>query len=367
MDADTRGTTDMFPLSVIVPARNASSTLREALAAIRQSDFPRDFYELIVVDDASLDGSATIAARYADTVVKLSGRPSGPAYSRNRGAEIARGHVLAFIDADVIVGPDTLTRMVSTLLRRSEIAALSAAHGESSGARNFLSEYWNLLVRFGEQQHVGRGAQFAPGCGAVRRSAFNDAGTFDEWRFATASMEGVELADRLVKRGHEIVLDPELSVTYLREWKLSSVCKEVWGRGRVLARSLGYFRISALAPNEVVFTLSRSLAPAVALLGVFLLAAAFVPPPHGASKSGLALGLLLAANLRIHRFYARARGFGFAMVSAPVHLFVQVITAVALCAGWLLRDLLGDVSPDATTQAYAEVGLEIWPPIPRKR
>jgi hypothetical protein len=71
-------------------------------------------------------------------------------------------------------------------------------------------------------------------------------------------------------------------------------------------------------------------------------------------------------NLPLHRFYASARGFGFAAMSAPVHIFVQTVAAAALCTGWVLRYLVGDVSPDATTQAYSEVGLEIWPPIPRR-
>jgi hypothetical protein len=47
-------------------------------------------------------------------------------------------------------------------------------------------------------------------------------------------------------------------------------------------------------------------------------------------------------------------------------LFAQAVAGVALCAGWVLRDVFGDASPDATTQAYSEVGLETWPPVPRK-
>jgi hypothetical protein len=49
-----------------------------------------------------------------------------------------------------------------------------------------------------------------------------------------------------------------------------------------------------------------------------------------------------------------------------LHIFVQIVAAIALCTGWVLRDVFGDVSPDATTQAYSEVGLEIWPPVPRR-
>src|SRR5436305_7993101 len=98
------GLSDALPLSVIVSARDSARTLRESLAAVRRSALPTGSYELIVVDDSSTDPSVAIAARFADTVIRLT-RPSGPAYARNRAVEIARGKVLGFVDADVVVEP----------------------------------------------------------------------------------------------------------------------------------------------------------------------------------------------------------------------------------------------------------------------
>ena len=217
------------------------------------------------------------------------------------------------------------------------------------------------LVLFDELQ-MARGDLIS----VVRRAAFISAGMYDEWRFDTASMESVELGERLVGTGHGVILSSELRVTHLRRWDFGSVCLEVWRRSRVLSRSLGYFRMSAAAPGEVVFTLCRTLIPAVALLGTVLLAAAFVPAPLPSAKFGLALAALLLTNLPVHRFYASTRGLWFAILSAPLHVLVQIVAGIALCTGWILRDVFGDVSPNATTQAYSEVGLEIWPPVPRR-
>jgi hypothetical protein len=356
----------ILPLSVIVSVRDAGATLRQVLLAIRASDLPADSFELIVVDDASSDDSVGIAARYADSVVKLTGRASGPAYARNRGVEVARGEVVAFVGDDAVVQPDTLPRVLAILAENADVDAISASRDPRSGAPNFISQYWNLLLRFGEERHSGNCAQFAPGCGAVRRRAFLSAGMYDEWRFSTACLESVELGERLLGAGRTALLSSELRVTHLKAWNIGSVCGEVWARCTLLARALGYSRMNAVAPSEVVFTVSRALIPAALILGTLMLAAGFIPPPHLGAEVAFALGVLVMTNLPLHRFYASARGIGFAVLSAPVHIVIQGVAAAALCTGWGLRYLVGDVSPDATTQAYSEVGLEIWPPVPRR-
>jgi GT2 family glycosyltransferase len=355
-----------IPLSVIVSVRNSELTLREVLAAIRASELFRDSYELIVVDDASTDCSVLIAARYADVVIRLNGHPSGPAYTRNRGVETSRGEVIAFVDGDILVRRDTLPRMLAMLAEGSGVDAVSASHDDESGAPNFASQYWNLLVCFGEQRYAGESAQFAPGCGAVRRSAFLAAGMYDEWRFVTGCLESVELGERMLRAGKDVVQVSDLRVMHLRRRDIRSVCHDVWARGGHLARSLGYFHMSAAAPSEVVFTLTRALTPAIALIATLILAAAFVPPPSVEVKIGVAVLTVLLTDLPLHRFYAKARGFRFALLSAPLHILVQLVAGVALCRGWILRYVSGDVSPDARTQAYSEVGLDTWPPVPRR-
>ena len=82
---------------------------------------------------------------------------------------------------------------------------------------------------------------------------------------------------------------------------------------------------------------------------------------------GIALVMILLTNLRLQRFSAASRGPMFALAAAPLHVLVEVVSAFALVTGWLLRNLVGDRVPDARTQAFSEVGLELWPPIPRRR
>jgi GT2 family glycosyltransferase len=356
-----------LPLSIVVHSHNTVSTLLAALRAIRSSELSRDGYELIVVDDASSDGSASVAARYADTVIRLRGRPLGPAYARNRGAELAQGEIVTFVDADVLVKPDTLRRILAMFAEQPAVQAVSTSHDDVPAARNFVSQYWNLLLHFGEQRYVGTGGDFASGCSAVRRSALMGAGMYDEWRFGTGCLEGLDLGQRLQGAGFRVLVSRNLQVTHLKEWRIWSVLREVWNRNRILARSLGYQRTRILVPSEVVFTLSRAMPPALAVVSIVALSGAFLPAPGWLTKGTIAMLGILLANLQVYRFYARTRGLAFAIAAVPLHLCSQSVAAIALCTGWVLRDTLGDRTPDATTQAYAEVGLEMWPPVPRRQ
>src|SRR5437868_5567314 len=234
-------------LSVVVPVRNEAGYLRKSLQAILTTDMPRQAYELVVVDDGSTDGSAAIAGRFADTVIRLAGRGWGPAYTRNRGAELARGDVIAFVDPDVVVEPHTLPRMLDILAARPELHAATAAFGSH--------------------------------CGMIRRTALLSAGMYDEWRFKSACLEDVELGQRLKKSGHNVVLTGEHPVTHVKRWDLRSIFREVWNRSVLLSRSLGYERTLSSVPGEVVFTLTRAVIPAMALLTTVALTAAFVPRP----------------------------------------------------------------------------------------
>lgn len=358
--------TSAIPLSVIVPVCDAADTLDRALSAILASELSREEYELIVVDDSSGDTSPVVAARYADTVVRLSGRQSGPAYARNRGAELARGAVVAFVDADVMVRPGTLGGMLKLLETHAGLDAIAASHDQSPAADNFASQYWNLLVHYGEQRDVA-GGSFTSGCVAVRHSALFSTGLYDEWRFATACLESVELGKRLERAGHGVLLSRDLQVTQLKRWSLLSVCREVWTRSALLTRSLGYHRTRELAPTEVVFTLSRAAAPAFALVSMIVLCSAFFSEPGWLIAIAIAVAGSVVANSSLYLFFARARGWPFVIATAPVHMLMQGLGGIALCVGRLMRDTVGDRLPDAATQAYAEVGLETWPPVPRQQ
>jgi glycosyltransferase involved in cell wall biosynthesis len=112
-------------VSAIIPAHNAERYLADAIgSALRQTY--RDI-EIIVVDDGSTDGTATIAERYGSRVRLVRQSHCGVSTARNVGAENAHGSLLAFLDADDRWLPERVERQVHALKDRPFLEAVVCA------------------------------------------------------------------------------------------------------------------------------------------------------------------------------------------------------------------------------------------------
>ncbi|HID52059.1 MAG TPA: glycosyltransferase family 2 protein, partial [Anaerolineae bacterium] len=100
-------------ISVIIPVHNGGETFRRCLEALNQTLY--DQWECLVVDDNSTDGSAVVAQQYGARVIGGWTKRLGPAQARNIGAQMARGDVLFFLDADVLVQPGTVGHVAATM------------------------------------------------------------------------------------------------------------------------------------------------------------------------------------------------------------------------------------------------------------
>jgi glycosyltransferase involved in cell wall biosynthesis len=109
------------PVSIVVPVYNAEGFLAETLDSVYALDY--EPFEVIVVDDGSTDGSATIAQSYAG--VRYIGQHNhGPSTARNVGIEAAQGEFVAFVDSDDVVLPHKLSVQVGYLLDHPDVAAV---------------------------------------------------------------------------------------------------------------------------------------------------------------------------------------------------------------------------------------------------
>src|SRR4030067_1014894 len=126
-------------LSIIIPAHDSERQLRRCLKALAASSRLPD--EIIVVDDASSDGSANLAREVSARVLSLPGDPRVPAFARNRGAAIASGDIIVFLDADVAVHSDTLSLGEKYVTEHGDVAARFGSYDNAPRYRSVVSAY----------------------------------------------------------------------------------------------------------------------------------------------------------------------------------------------------------------------------------
>jgi glycosyltransferase involved in cell wall biosynthesis len=113
-------TTERVPsISVVVPVFDAAPYLSDALKSVKGQDLVD--YEVLVIDDASTDGSAQIASTFDGVRVFRHGENRGAAAARNTGIRLARGRLIAFLDADDRWRPTKLRIQTDYLSRHLDI------------------------------------------------------------------------------------------------------------------------------------------------------------------------------------------------------------------------------------------------------
>ena len=110
-------------VSVMMPVFNAEEYIGQAIESVISQTYP--YWELIIVDDGSTDGTSKIVERYVDRRIKvISQINSGEATARNTALEAVQGEYLAFLDADDMWLPEHLEQTVSYLVNHPDADAV---------------------------------------------------------------------------------------------------------------------------------------------------------------------------------------------------------------------------------------------------
>ncbi len=193
-------------ISVVIPAYNEEANITACLESLNRQTIPRDQYELIVVDGNSQDRTRELAAPLADLVfIQTSAKVGG---ARNDGILRARGEIVATTDADCVVPPDWLERILSDFERYRPVQLYGTIYPSEGGIRNHLAlALANAFSRIG---YWTRTLSYTLGCNtAFDREAFIAAGMY---RIVDAG-DDLEIAIRMKKQGR-VVLDPALKVGF---------------------------------------------------------------------------------------------------------------------------------------------------------
>jgi glycosyltransferase involved in cell wall biosynthesis len=323
-------------ISVIVPVYNGAAFLRLCLEAVAAADYRS--YECIVVNDGSTDDSRAIAAEFpmAVRIVDIADGPRGPAHARNRGAEVARGDILLFVDADLVLAPGALGRVANLFRERPDMAAVFGSYDASPPAKGLVSQYRNLLHHFVHQNGNPNASTFWAGCGAIRQRVFEKAGGFDERRFSRPSIEDIELGYRLRASGFPILLDKGLQGTHLKRWKFSSLI-----RTDITYRALPWSRLifeTKELPNDLNLTWGQRASFALVALSCLLLPFTLLQPQLVVGLAAALLGVIIL-NRNLYLFFFRQRGVLFVGGCVPLHLLYYLYSGVTYTYVWTENQL----------------------------
>jgi glycosyltransferase involved in cell wall biosynthesis len=196
-------------ISVVIPTLNEEAVIGRCLQSLSKNDLPKSAFEVIVVDNGSVDKTIAIAKSF-ERDLALSALSVKQAYIsalRNRGAAEARGKFLAFLDADCLA-PET---WLSTALRRLERndGGIMGAHYQIPDDATWVGRLWTL-DRFAEK--AGKVSYVPAGDLLIDRQTFSSIGGFNE---SIQTNEDFELCERVRAKGLPVMAYRDLSVTHL--------------------------------------------------------------------------------------------------------------------------------------------------------
>jgi glycosyltransferase involved in cell wall biosynthesis len=306
-------------ISAIVPCHDAADTIRACLGALAHQTRAPD--EIVVVDDASGDDSARIAAGFDCRVIELD-RNVGPSGARNTGIGAARGDVLFFVDADVALRPDAVANALA-LFEADE--RLDIVHGtyepEPLSGTGTVERYLVLREAHWRHRFAGPANVVVFAVAAVRREVFDRFGPLDE---RLRDCEDVEYSARMSGRA-SIVITEAVAGRHDAGTTLLRGLRTQWRRSVPLASLRPDLPVRLERINRM-----RSLAATAIALALLPFGVLYPPLLLG---SAAAFAFALTADASLLRYFARHAGPAAAVRLALVHLCFLAVLTCGIAAG----------------------------------
>jgi hypothetical protein len=217
----------MSEISIIIVSFNARADLQRCLESLHAGP-PRAAHEIIVVDNASTDGSADAARGWAGVRLIAGEENVGFARASNIGIRASAAEFVLLLNSDTIVPPGAIDGLLDRLRERPDAAAIGPRLVDGQG-RAELS-YGRTLGPFNELRQKYRARRPAVvealtrrphepdwvsgACLLVRRADADAVGLIDERYFMYA--EDVDFCVALRARGRAVLFTPEVEVVHLR-------------------------------------------------------------------------------------------------------------------------------------------------------
>lgn len=327
-------------ISILIPTRNRIDSLRETLLSLTDLDYPRNKYEVIVIDDNFSDGTKEILVNIQDILpysirCKRLKDKRGPSAARNLGMQMAEGKIFVFTDDDCQFENRWL-KEISAPFNNKNVGAVGGPDFAPERA-NFFSKCIGYLftsfigtggLRGGSMLRVGK--YYPKGCNmAVLKEAIDKVGGFDE---KLAPGEEIELGYRVENAGYQIKFEQKAFVWHNRKLNLKTFLKKVFTIGftRVLLanKHRGLLQIGHMIPFLAILTLLLLLilsliSPNAIKILIFLL--------------GLYISILLISGIQAFIRIKDIRALFVIPLLIPLHHLTHGIGFLVAAMKYLLR------------------------------
>lgn len=230
-------------ISVITPVYNDPKGLKDTLKSLVNQDYPQDYFEIIVADNGSTDKTLDVAREFLQEypelikiVIEDSIQSSYAA--RNKGITAAKGDIIAFIDSDMSVEMDWLTR-IDTSLKKYQTDYLACGVDIYSES-NSLSALYNKLSGFPIVEYINN-RHFAPTCClVVRATVFDKVGLFNPNLISSGDYE---FGNRAFDSGYKLDYDLDIVMNHPARTSYKQLLKKSFRIGR------GFYQLSYYNPE----------------------------------------------------------------------------------------------------------------------
>jgi glycosyltransferase involved in cell wall biosynthesis len=315
-------------VSVVMPVYNGAGFLKKSLPALLAAKDRQT--EIIVIDDASTDKSFEIASQFADQVFRLE-KKTGSAEARNFGAQQARGEIVFFVDADVVVKKDSIRFLRNFFQNNREYSAIIGSYDDSPFEPDFFSQYRNLIHHYFHQIGHPESETFWSGCGAVKKHAFLEVKGYDGTRYLHPSIEDIEFGYRLREKGFRIRLEREFQAKHLKKWTFLNIIQT-----DIFHRAIPWSRL-LLEKSGRKHTLNadhKQKISAVLVWSMILFSVIGLIISEIFLVTFLSLAGIVGLNWRLHKFFLRKKGLIFTICAFPMQVLYYLYSSLvfAYCA-----------------------------------
>ncbi len=225
---------DSLHFSIVIPTYNRPERLRQCLQAIARLDYPRDRFEVVVVDDGSPVSleSATSEFETSLPLRLIRQENTGPAGARNTGAAAAKGKYLAFTDDDC----QPCTSWLKAIEEATKTVPDALVGGRTINAlpKNLYSTTSQVLIDYLYDYYNKMGAKatfFASNNFSMPRASYQKLGGFDT-SFPLAAGEDREFCDRWQFHGLPMHYAPDMQVRHAHSLTLKTFWRQHFNYGR---------------------------------------------------------------------------------------------------------------------------------------